>query len=69
MAKPKGKTIIRVCSRYECGKYKEDGKVEWVKPTAEANFNFWWRGQRGEQWEIIFTECPDCEKKRKEDEL
>ena len=62
MAKLKEKKIIRVCSRYGCRKYQEDGKMKWVKPTTGTLFDFWLRGQKGERWEICFAECPACEK-------
>jgi FMN-dependent NADH-azoreductase len=64
MEKLKAKKVIRVCTK--CGNYKED-EGEWKEPTVKDVFRFWLSGR--EQWEEVSAECPNCEKKRKEDKL
>lgn len=65
MAKLKVKRVLLVCNK--CREKYNEGEKGWVKVTAKDAFNFWLSGR--EQWEVVSAECPDCEKKRKEEEL
>ena len=64
MNRLKRKTEIKVCGK--CGCYLNNGE-KWKHPTEKSNFDLWLRGQMGEQWEVIYTQCPLCEAKRSAD--
>jgi len=67
MTKFRLKKTLVICGG--CGEnYKEDGK-EWIKATVKNLLDLFARAQKGEQWNVSYVMCSDCERKRKEDKL